>query len=97
MHAEVLMSARWPEYPYAEGPEMLRKWRDEVGAEKLMWGSDMPFCGGNWCTYRQAADYIRLHCDFLSCQEKDLILGGNAARMFKLDPPTSPGDKSVGT
>jgi len=97
MHAEVLMPAKWPEYPYAEGQEMLRKWRDEVGAEKLMWGSDMPFCGGNWCTYRQAADYIRLHCDFLSCQEKNLILGGNVARMFKLDLSTSPGDKSVGT
>lgn len=83
--AEILMPAKWPEYPFVEGQEMLRQWRDEVGPEKLMWGSDMPFCGGNWCTYRQAADYIRLHCDFLSRQEKALILGGNAMRMFKLD------------
>ena len=35
-----------------------------------------------WCTYRQALDFIRLHCDFLSQDEKDLILGGNAARLF---------------
>ena len=85
IHAEVLMPAKWPEYPYPQGQEMLREWRDEVGAEKLMLGSDMPFCGGMWCTYRQAVDYIRLHCNFLSKEEKALILGGNAARMFKLE------------
>ena len=50
-----------------------------------MWGSDMPYCGGSWCTYRQAVDYIRLHCDFLSREEKALVLDGNAARMFKLE------------
>ncbi|HCN08399.1 MAG TPA: hypothetical protein DIT01_10735 [Lentisphaeria bacterium] len=82
VHAEVLMPAKWPEYPFAEGQEMLRQWRDEVGVEKLMWGSDMPYCGGSWCTYRQAVDYIRLHCDFLSQQEKDLILGGNVAELL---------------
>lgn len=85
VHAEVLMPAKWPEYPFPEGQEMLRQWRDEVGVEKLMWGSDMPYCGSNWCTYRQAVDYIRLHCDFLSKKEKALILGGNVARMFNLE------------
>ena len=84
MHAEVLMPAKWPEYPYREGQQMLRAWRDEVGAEKLLWGSDMPYCDGMWCTYRQALDHIRLHCHFLSTEEQALILGGNAARMFKL-------------
>ena len=29
-------------------------------------------------------DYIRLYCDFLSEEEKDLILGGNVARLFGL-------------
>ena len=84
VHAEVLMPAKWPEYPFPEGQQMLRQWRDEVGAEKLMWGSDMPY-GNSWCTYRQAADFIRLHCDFLSKEEKALILGGNVARMFAID------------
>ena len=45
----------------------------------------MEWFGGAWCTYRQAADFLRLHCDFLSPQEKALILGGNAARLLKLD------------
>ena len=97
MHAEVLMATKWPEYPYTERQERLHKWCDEVGAEKLMWGSDMPFCGGIWCSYRQAIDYIRLHCDFLSCQEKNLVLRGNVARMFELDLSTSPTDKAAAT
>ena len=49
-----------------------------------MWW-DMSCCGGMWCTCRQAVDYIRLHCNFLSKEEKALILGGNTARMFKLE------------
>jgi predicted TIM-barrel fold metal-dependent hydrolase len=85
IYAEVLMPAKWPEYPFVQGQAMLKQLCDEVGVGKLMWGSDMPYCGGSWCTYRQAADYIRLHCDFLSPDEKDLILGGNAARMFGLE------------
>jgi predicted TIM-barrel fold metal-dependent hydrolase len=84
MYAEVLMQAKWPEYPFPGGQDMLKQLRDEVGAEKLMWGSDMPFSGGTWCTYRQAVDFIRRHCNFLSPAEKALILGGNAARMFNI-------------
>ncbi len=84
MYAEVLMQAKWPEYPFFEGQEMLKWLCEEVGVGKLMWGSDMPFSGGYWCTYKQAVDYIRLHCAFLSPAEKNLILGGNLARMFRL-------------
>ena len=82
MSAEILMQAKWPEYPFAAGQEMLNWLCDQVGVEKLMWGSDMPYSGGYWCTYKQSVDYIRLHCDFLSTAEKNLILGGNSARMF---------------
>ena len=79
---EVLFQAFYPEYPYPGAQEMIRYLREELGGvEKMMWGSDMP-AGSSWCTYKQAVNYIRLHCDFLSQEEKDLILGGNAARMF---------------
>ncbi len=83
-YAEVLMQAKWPEYPFPGGQAMLKQLRDGVGAEKLLWGTDMPYSGGNWCTYRQALAFIRSHCDFLSPREKALILGGNAARLLKL-------------
>ena len=36
------------------------------------------------CTYKQAADYIRIPCPFGSQEEKNLILGGNAARIVFL-------------
>lgn len=83
MHVEMLMQAKFPEYPFPEGQEMLKQFCVRVGIEKLMWGSDMPY-GSMWCTYKQAVDYVRLHCDFLSQAEKDLFLGGNVARLLKL-------------
>ena len=81
MHIEAIFVFKFPEYPFPDAQEVIRRLRDEVGAEKLMVGCDMPFL---WftCTYRQALDYVRLHCDFLSQAEKDLMLGGNVARMF---------------
>ena len=86
VYAEVLMPAKWPayEYPYVEGQEMLKALCDDIGVEKLMYGSDMPFSGAFWCTYRQSVDFIRVHCDFLSVDEKALVLGGNAARLLDL-------------
>ena len=84
--AELLFPAKEPDYPYPTGQRQLRHLRDRVGAEKLLWGSDSPFGTATWCTYRQSLDFIRLHCDFLSADEKDLILGGNAARLFGIEP-----------
>lgn len=84
MHAEILFPAKWPDYPFPKGQEQLRQLRDQVGAHKLLWGTDSPFGTITWCTYRQALDFIRLHCGFLSQEEKDLILGGNAATLFGL-------------
>jgi predicted TIM-barrel fold metal-dependent hydrolase len=55
--------------------------RDRWGASKLVWGSDMPNVE-RFCTYRQSVDYVRRHCGFLSAAEKDLVLGGNIARML---------------
>ncbi len=84
VHAELLMPAKWPDYPYPGGQKLLRELRDRVGAESLLWGSDSPYGMSQWCPYRQSLDFIRVHCDFLSAAEKALILGGNAARLFGL-------------
>ena len=86
VHAELLMPAKWPDYPYPKGQALLRELRDSVGAESLLWGSDSPYGMTQWCTYRQSLDFIRVHCDFLSTEEKASILGCNAARLFSLDP-----------
>ena len=84
IYAEVLIPAKWPDYPFPQGQQLVKRLCERAGVEKLLWGSDMPFAGGTWCTYRQAVDFIRLHCDFLTLGEKGLILGGNTARLFGL-------------
>ena len=69
------------EYPYPLHTRIMKQVYDEVGAEKLLWGSDMPFTYRT-CTYRQCLDIVRLHFDFLSEEEKALVVGGNATRLF---------------
>lgn len=67
MHTEILFPAKWPEYPYLEAQKQLRQLRNQVGTHKpLLWGTDSPHGLTAWCTYRQASDFIRFHCDFLS-------------------------------
>jgi predicted TIM-barrel fold metal-dependent hydrolase len=57
--------------------------RDAFGADRLVWGSDMPNVE-RFCTYRQCVDYVRKHCAFLSAGEKDRILGANVAEILGL-------------
>ena len=73
------------DYPYPEARALIRDLRERYGAEKLVWGSDMPNLE-RFCTYRQGVDYIRRHCDFLSAEEKDRILGGNLADLLGIAP-----------
>jgi predicted TIM-barrel fold metal-dependent hydrolase len=69
------------EYPYILHSQVIKRVYEEVGAERLMWGSDMPFTYRT-CTYQQCLDLVRLHFNFMSTEEKELVMGGNAARIF---------------
>jgi predicted TIM-barrel fold metal-dependent hydrolase len=83
---EVMFPISWGgvwDYPYPEAQELIRGMRDLFGAEKLVWGSDMPNVE-RFCTYKQSVDYVRRYCPFLSATEKDRILGGNVATLFGL-------------
>ncbi|MBI3980355.1 MAG: amidohydrolase [Chloroflexi bacterium] len=84
---EVMLQLMAPdtEYPFPWAQEVLKLLYDELGPEKLIWGSDMPAAERN-VTYRQAMDYVRLHADFMSEQDKLLFFGGNVARLFGLAP-----------
>lgn len=73
------------DYPYPEAQRLIRGLRDRYGAEKLVWGSDMPNVE-RFCTYRQCRDYVLRYCDFLPAREKDLILGGNLAELCRIGP-----------
>jgi predicted TIM-barrel fold metal-dependent hydrolase len=84
---EVMFPITWGgawDYPYREAHPLIRQLRDMLGAEKLLWGSDMPNVE-RFCTYRQSLDYVRRYCEFLAPREMDSILGGNAARLYRLE------------
>jgi len=71
------------EYPFSQARELIRQQVEEIGAQKLIWGSDMPNVLRN-CTYRQSLTYVRDWCEFIDPADMSLILGGNIARLLKI-------------
>ena len=53
----------------------------EVGADKLMWGSDMPSCE-RVVTLGQSMLLFKTQCDFLTQEQRAGILGGNLERLY---------------
>lgn len=85
---EIMFPITWGgawDYPYPEAQSLIKDMRDKLGAEKLVWGSDMPNVE-RFCTYTQSLDYVRIHCPFLTAREKDLVLGENIARFYGISP-----------
>lgn len=85
-HVEIMFPITWGgtwDYPYREAHPLIRDLRDRLGAEKLLWGSDMPNVE-RFCTYQQSLDYVRRYCDFLTPREMDLVLGDNTARLYRI-------------
>jgi predicted TIM-barrel fold metal-dependent hydrolase len=81
---EIMFPITWGgvwDYPYPEAQSLIRDMRDKLGADKLVWGSDMPNVE-RFCTYTQSLDYVRRYCPFLTAREKDLVLGDNIARFY---------------
>ena len=71
------------EYPYREVWPTLETMLEHIGSEHLLWGTDMPF-QNRFCTYTQSRQWIENHCDFLSPQDLDNIMGHTAARILDL-------------
>lgn len=65
------------EYPYPTASRYVERAVSLVGAEKIMWGTDVPGLLVH-ATYRQLLDMVRRHCGFLSPADLDRVLGGNA-------------------
>jgi predicted TIM-barrel fold metal-dependent hydrolase len=81
---EIMFPITWGgvwDYPYPEAQSLIRQMRDLFGADRLVWGSDMPNVE-RFCTYTQCVDYVRRYCGFLSATEKDAILGGNVGELL---------------
>ena len=61
--------------------EIIHTLVNEVGAEKLMWGSDMPACERT-VTYKQSMLLFQTQCDFLTTEQREAILGRNLERLY---------------
>ncbi len=69
------------EYPYPRHAQIIKQVYESYGAGVLVWGSDMPWAMRT-CTYQQNLDLIRLHTDFMTQGDRELVMGGNVARLF---------------
>ena len=67
--------------PFTSAQSKIEQAYQEVGSEKLMWGSDYPRTMVDF-TYRQSLNYAVTGCSFFSASERDAFLGGNAARVY---------------
>lgn len=68
-------------YPYPTINKYLHHVIDRIGAEKVMWGTDIPGLLTH-ATYPQLVVLAGLHTVFLSAPEQKMILGGNALKLF---------------
>ena len=67
-------------YPFPGAVRAIRQAADEVGIEKLMWGSDYPRTI-TAITYKMSYDFV-LRTDELTTEEKAAFLGGNARSFY---------------
>lgn len=81
-------------YPFKGAIKAIREAAEEVGMEKLMWGSDYPRTI-TAITYRMSYDFV-LKSNELTLPEKKLFLGKNAERFYGFkDLPTLPYIKNM--
>jgi len=97
IHLEVSFPIRigdiW-DYPYRECWPMLETLVRTLGADRLVWGTDMPF-QNRFCTYQQSRDYIERYAPaFLDAGQIDDIMGGTAARLLGL-PAHAPDSRTA--
>jgi predicted TIM-barrel fold metal-dependent hydrolase len=67
-------------YPFPSAVQAIREAADEVGVDKLMWGSDYPRTI-TAITYKMSYDFI-VKSPLLTEEEKAKFLGENARRLF---------------
>ena len=84
VYSEVLYPIAWggrTEYPYARAQQHIHQLYDQLGPDRLIWGSDMPNVE-RYCTYRQTLSYMN-HCDFLNAADRQKIFAANTRALFK--------------
>ena len=72
------------DYPMIEVKSTVENLVKLLGAERLIWGTDMPMVM-RYFTYKQCVKQIQISCDFLKTQESNLITGGNISNLLGIN------------
>jgi predicted TIM-barrel fold metal-dependent hydrolase len=75
-------------YPWRDQLALVKRICKVYGAERVMWGSDWPFCLHH-ATYAQSLTYLREE-DVLSPEELAWVLGGTARRLWPFPQVAGP-------
>ena len=71
-------------YPYPDIWEPLKRIFDAFGIDRCLWGTDWTRAV-NLLTYAEGVDAFR-HASVLSATERDALMGGNIARIYRWQP-----------
>ena len=72
------------EYPYSACQPLLEAMVENIGPDRLLWGTDMPF-QNRFCTYRQSRQFLEQFGQrHLAPDDLAKIMGGTAARILGL-------------
>ena len=71
------------DFPYREIWPTIEEMVDRIGANQLMWGTDLPFQNRH-CTYSQSRALLERYCTFLDTGQLAMLMGGTVARVLGL-------------
>lgn len=77
-------AATFEDFPFPTASRYIERAMAMVGADKLLWGTDVPGVLPI-ATYPQLLSFVARHCAFLSDLERQKILGGNAEAVYYSD------------
>ena len=71
------------QYPFKNVEPTVEEIVQRIGSDHVILGTDLPMVARFW-TYRQTIDQYRVHCPFLSDEDRSNILGATVARIHNL-------------
>lgn len=89
VRAEILYPISWgrtEEYPYSRAHLHIQQLVESFGAQKFMWGSDVPNVE-RYCTYAESLNYFVRHSAYLSDADRQAILHDNAVQFYAISEP----------
>lgn len=72
---------KFDEYPYPTFENVIKTVKQQGAINRLMWGSDAPTVLRS-CTYRQHVTCFTNHCDFLTDEEVENVMGKTADKVW---------------